>query len=92
MTMVITYESAPGKYATVTTSGVETSQEGVALTLLLCVSWQHNRAPIEWYPTQSQQWVPSALTRKEGSVETGYTTYTRAPWGRSACPRGLQST
>ena len=36
--MAIAYESAPGEYTTVTTSGMGTSQEGEALTLLLCVT------------------------------------------------------
>ena len=37
MRMVIAYESAPGEYTAVTTLGMGTSQEGEAMTVLLCV-------------------------------------------------------
>ena len=37
MAMALAYEHAPGEYTTVATLGVGTSQEGEALTVLLCV-------------------------------------------------------
>ena len=46
--MVIAHESAQGEYETVTTSGVGTSQEGEALTLLLCVTQLSSQQGTYW--------------------------------------------
>ena len=79
MTMAIVYESAPGEYATVTTSGVGTSQEGETLALLLCIRRLAAQQGTYWWCLTRSRWAPSECTKKEGSVETGYTTCTRAP-------------
>ena len=39
MAMALAYESAPGEYITKAASAVRTTQEGEAMTLLLCVCW-----------------------------------------------------
>ena len=93
MAMAIAYESAQGEYKTVTPSGVETSQEGEALTVLLYVrQLAAQLATNRWCLTRSRQWAPSGGTKEEERVGMGCITYTHRLLGHSSGPQGLRST
>ena len=98
MAMALAYEHALGHYTTVATSGVGTSQQKEALTLLLC-AWQlASQRGIYWVVPDSESAVGALrtyqqgggggyayeLTKRADNVVTGYTTSMRRPWVRSA--------
>ena len=65
MAMAPAYEHAPGQNMTVTTSGMGTSQEGEALTLLLCVRLVTQQG-IYWMVPDLESAISALRTYQEG--------------------------
>ena len=93
MTMALAYERAPGECTTETTSGIGTSQEGEALTLLLYVRRLEAQQGTYWVVPDSQSAVGALRTYQEGGkCGDGIHHLYANTLGWSAWPRGLRST